>query len=416
MPDELFTIYSHLLPPLTTDEREALAASLKADGQRDPIVIDEKGNILDGHHRAEILKHPKTRVISGLTEAEKQAFVFQANLARRNLSPEQKREVLKTMKQVAFALRKEDAKKNTQAVVAAMLGVARSTVESWFAPNDRDVKGRNSAPDARVRVPKTGRLVIVERVDAGETQEQIAADFGVTRQQVSKIAIQEKTKQETRKKNAVYEANDANGKVPYRLILSSIEDLHTHVEKETVDCIITDPPYAEEFLPLWSDLSTLAAHVLKPGGSLLAMAGQFHLFTVGARLATALRYHWTLAYLTPGGQSPQIWPRKINTFWKPILWFTKGEYEGKWHGDVLKSEVNDNDKRFHDWGQSTSGMRELVEKFTDPGSVILDPFLGGGTTGVIALALERRFIGAEKDEATFQIAHGRIQENYHEQQ
>ena len=171
------------------------------------------------------------------------------------------------------------------------------------------------------------------------------------------------------------------------------------IEAESVDWIITDPPYPAEFLPLYADLSAFAERVLKPGGSLVAMVGQSYLPAVMAQLGEHLTYQWTLAYLTPGGQAVQVWDRKVNTFWKPLLWYVKGEYAGQWVGDVTRSNVNDNDKRFHGWGQSESGMADIIERFTYPGQLILDPFGGGMTTGIVANALGRRFIGIEIDAA-----------------
>lgn len=53
-------------------------------------------------------------------------------------------------------------------------------------------------------------------------------------------------------------------------------------------------------------------------------------------------------------------------------------------------------------------MLELVELFTDPDEIILDPFAGSGTTGVAALRLGRRFIGVEKSEVYAKIARERI--------
>lgn len=54
-------------------------------------------------------------------------------------------------------------------------------------------------------------------------------------------------------------------------------------------------------------------------------------------------------------------------------------------------------------------MLELVELFTDPEEIILDPFCGSGTTGVACLRLGRRFIGIEKDARYAAIARERIE-------
>jgi site-specific DNA-methyltransferase (adenine-specific) len=54
-------------------------------------------------------------------------------------------------------------------------------------------------------------------------------------------------------------------------------------------------------------------------------------------------------------------------------------------------------------------MLELVELFTDPDEVVLDPFCGSGTTGVACLRLGRRFIGIEKDAGFAQVARERLE-------
>lgn len=53
-------------------------------------------------------------------------------------------------------------------------------------------------------------------------------------------------------------------------------------------------------------------------------------------------------------------------------------------------------------------MLELVELFTDPGELILDPFAGSGTTGVACLRLGRRFIGIEREPKYAAIARERL--------
>lgn len=62
----------------------------------------------------------------------------------------------------------------------------------------------------------------------------------------------------------------------------------------------------------------------------------------------------------------------------------------------------------HPTQKPTSLMVELVSLFTDPGETILDPFAGSGTTGVAALRLGRRFLGAEKDAAHYATACARL--------
>lgn len=182
------------------------------------------------------------------------------------------------------------------------------------------------------------------------------------------------------------------------------------IEPGTVDAIITDPPYPAEFLPLYGKLSEYAARLLKPGGVCAVMSGQTHLPDVMAELGKHLRWHWPISYATPGGQAVQIFPRKVNTFWKPILVYCNGNYTGEWFGDVAKSDVNDNDKRFHHWGQSESGMADLIKRLSRPGDLICDPFMGAGTTGVAALAMGRSFIGCDVNADHVEAARERLEQ------
>lgn len=180
------------------------------------------------------------------------------------------------------------------------------------------------------------------------------------------------------------------------LICGDIADIK--IEPASVDLILTDPPYPQKYLPVYETLAKRASEWLKPGGSLLCMCGQSYLPDILALMTTHIRYHWMLSYLTPGGQSAQLWDRRVNTFWKPILWFVNGDYRGEWVGDVARSDINDNDKRFHHWGQSESGIAAILDKFYEPGQLVCDPFLGGGTTAIVALDMGFRFIGADVDQ------------------
>lgn len=57
-------------------------------------------------------------------------------------------------------------------------------------------------------------------------------------------------------------------------------------------------------------------------------------------------------------------------------------------------------------------LSAFVSDFTEPGQVILDPFMGSGTTGVAAVLQGRGFQGIERDRKHFDIACRRIEQAY----
>ena len=67
------------------------------------------------------------------------------------------------------------------------------------------------------------------------------------------------------------------------------------------------------------------------------------------------------------------------------------------------------DKEFHEWGQDVQGMVELIEQVTEPGQVVLDPFLGAGTTAIASLMTSRRLIGADVEESCINTTLNRIE-------
>lgn len=59
-------------------------------------------------------------------------------------------------------------------------------------------------------------------------------------------------------------------------------------------------------------------------------------------------------------------------------------------------------------------MERLVLASTKEGDTVLDNTMGSGTTGVACANTGRKFIGIEKDETYFAIAHDRIRKAYGE--
>ena len=64
-------------------------------------------------------------------------------------------------------------------------------------------------------------------------------------------------------------------------------------------------------------------------------------------------------------------------------------------------------KRVHVTQKPVELLRELL-RIVPPGAIVLDPFMGSGTTGVAALQTSRGFVGIELDPAHFDNACERI--------
>ena len=69
------------------------------------------------------------------------------------------------------------------------------------------------------------------------------------------------------------------------------------------------------------------------------------------------------------------------------------------------------EKDSHDWQQSLSGIERLIEMFTKPGDLIVEPFAGAATTIIAAKNLGRSIIAAEICEETYNIAKTNINDS-----
>lgn len=82
--------YLDKVPRLLPEERKLLKESIMINGQREEIIVNQKGIILDGHTRFEICQElgiePKIKVRQFLNKEQEMDYVIDANLARRQLT------------------------------------------------------------------------------------------------------------------------------------------------------------------------------------------------------------------------------------------------------------------------------------------------------------------------------------------
>lgn len=69
---------------------------------------------------------------------------------------------------------------------------------------------------------------------------------------------------------------------------------------------------------------------------------------------------------------------------------------------------HDSQRGYHPTQKPVDLLRWLVLSFTNQGDTVLDPFMGSGTTGVACQATGRRFIGMEREEEYYNTARQRL--------
>ena len=393
--------FKDLMPPLSKEKRAQLEENLLRDGIQDPLKI-WKGILIDGHNRYEIAQAHnlefKTVEMQFDSRDDVKLWIVKNQFGRRDLTTYERSVIALKIKPVIAAKAKENLSTHT---VDGYQGLENST------------KAVNTRQEiAKAAGVSDNTIAKVEKIEAKATPEiKAAVKSGDMSINAAYKQVKRAEKNKSQQAQAERKAYTPPATLPadnFKLFCADIRGGLPQIADNSVDIIITDPPYPKEFLPLYSELSKVAARVLKDGGSLICMTGQSYLPEVIQFLSSEMRYHWCLSYITMGNKT-QIWQRRIHTAWKPLLWFVKGDYKGDWLGDDVFSSPT-HDKNFHKWGQSTGGMKVLIERLTNPNDVILDPFLGGGTTGVVALSCKRKFIGVDIEQKNIDTTQARIME------
>ncbi|GAA7103112.1 hypothetical protein VN0435_04230 [Helicobacter pylori] len=100
-----------------------------------------------------------------------------------------------------------------------------------------------------------------------------------------------------------------------------------------------------------------------------------------------------------------LWAVKKKAKWV----FNKPKNEKYLRPLILKSPVVSGlEKVKHPTQKSLALMEKIISIHTNPNDIVLDPFMGSGTTGLACKRLKRNFIGIESEKEYFQIAKERL--------
>lgn len=399
-----------LFDALPAHIEDALRASIERFGVLVPVVRDQHGNTIDGHHRARLADQlgVKYRVdlVTVTDEDEAREIARTLNADRRMLDEDQR-------KAVAVQLRKDG---HSIRAIAGALGVPQATAQRDTAGVSPDTPGgRARGKDGKSYPSSRPTVVAAKNEREAERAQQALAVLGDDAPSVPVLDVKrlERVARET-------EAERRRAEPVEQRTISVLVDLRhgdfrqalDDIAPRTVDAIITDPPYLRDYWHLYEDLAILARDLLNPNGVLAVMTGTRleMLDTVDALMGKHLRRRCRAVYLTPG----QRWRdqlERVAVGYKPILIYAHPDATDlRWINDDVftSSGTYQADQRFHHWGQNEEGFASLVERLTEPGQLVVDPFLGGGTTALVCRDLGRRFIGCDVDAAAVTTSRERV--------
>ena len=75
----------------------------------------------------------------------------------------------------------------------------------------------------------------------------------------------------------------------------------------------------------------------------------------------------------------------------------------------IKKQKDSNGKNLHNTEKPVELMKILIENSSNKNDIVMDPFMGIGSTGIASKESNRKFIGIELDEKYFEIAKERIE-------
>lgn len=132
-----------LFPPLDDAVEAALTESIRRFGVLVPVVRDQSGRTLDGHHRSRIADglgvSYRVDVVTVSDDDEAHEVARTLNADRRHMDPEQRREVEAALREAG----------HSRPAIAAALGVDEKTVRNDLAGSDHSEPERVRGKDGK---------------------------------------------------------------------------------------------------------------------------------------------------------------------------------------------------------------------------------------------------------------------------
>jgi len=209
------------------------------------------------------------------------------------------------------------------------------------------------------------------------------------------------------------------------IICGDCREILPKFPEKSVDLCLTDPPYGAnreyandnldnaKHVEFINQQVSAIQHIISKNGNVVYIVGIKYQAPFFVQLVSAFNYGWQyVLYKSNGMMNGKASFAK----WDSILWVYNGNVpihnrqpNGIFSGDVWPCPITPTKNDFgHPTPKDILPVKGCVTLFSNPNQIILDPFLGSGTTAVAAVQLGRRFIGIEISKEYCELAVQRI--------
>jgi len=199
---------------------------------------------------------------------------------------------------------------------------------------------------------------------------------------------------------------------------------------ESVDLIVTDPPYNssiewdrknDEWQLTWL---REAKRILKQGGSIYVFFAPLNMYVIEGYIRSELTLKNICVWYHPNlyGAYTQFGKDRWKSTWDVILYGVKGKnakhgknisvyaYQ-KWHRSFDVFQYPQPRPLVHKAQKPLELIMKLIDCSSNEGDLVVDPFMGSGTTAVACELLDRHWIGSEINPDYCELIKSRIKES-----
>jgi site-specific DNA-methyltransferase (adenine-specific)/modification methylase len=242
-----------------------------------------------------------------------------------------------------------------------------------------------------------------------------------------------------------------------KIIKGDCVEVLTEIPENSVDLIFADPPYNLQlhndlYRPnqtkvdgvddKWDQFSSFEEYdrftynwlkacrrVLKKDGTIWVIGSYHNIFRVG-KIMQDLGF-WTLndVIWVKTNPMPNFRGTRFNNAQETLIWAAKSQkskytfhyksmkafsddkqMRSDWYIPICngKERIKLNGEKAHSTQKPEALLYRIIVATSNPRDIVLDPFMGSGTTGAVAKKLGRNFIGVEKEDTYIKVANERI--------